>query len=256
MNNGSELNHTLYLYTPNVDKYRIQGSFLAMGKNGERLIYVTHGDDPNIILKKFRELGIEIEIISPEKLKELKVSLGTKFRIAFDGGSIKYQHLYHEKILSKLAKRHSVLCTYPVTKLHQDMIKDLVLGHEKLVFSSQDTTILSSGTLDKTGLSENSVEKFVKDNLEMIVLSLLFKDSMCGMDIMKTIHKNFNVLISPGTLYPLLHSLMKRGLLKCESGIKKKVYEVPEGVKPKINSLLSERVRESINFSRLLQVEE
>lgn len=252
--NEIEVNHTLYLYAPGVDKYHVQAPFLAMLKDGERAIYVTHEKDIDMMLGKFGELGIEITIIDPEKLKKLNGSSKRKLRILVDGATFTHEHLYYEKILDKLSEKHFVMCTYPVTKIHPNLLKELVAGHEKLIFSSQDTTLLSSDTLNKSGLSEESIERFVKNNIEMVVLSLVFKEPMCGLDIIKKIHKNFNVLISPGTMYPLLHTLMKKGLVKCEVGIKSKVYKVPEDAKPKINNLLGNQVQTSICLGKLLKI--
>ncbi|MCG2825848.1 MAG: helix-turn-helix transcriptional regulator, partial [Thermoplasmatales archaeon] len=63
----------------------------------------------------------------------------------------------------------------------------------------------------------------------------------------------FNVLLSPGTIYPLLHSLEKKGLLKCEYEVKTKTYRPGKGAEPKIRVLLNEHIQTSRFLSRFLQ---
>ena len=73
-------------------------------------------------------------------------------------------------------------------------------------------------------------EKFVKQNLEKIVLSLLKHQPLCGYDVIKTIFQRFNIPVSHGRVYPLLYSLEDRGILKSEikMGARIKVYSITE----------------------------
>jgi DNA-binding PadR family transcriptional regulator len=88
-----------------------------------------------------------------------------------------------------------------------------------------------------------SVQMAVKDSLELIVLAMALRQPICGTDIIKTIHSEFGVLLSPGTIYPLLHELEDRGLLKCELGVKKKTYRPVEASKDKIQGMLEDQVK-------------
>ena len=73
-------------------------------------------------------------------------------------------------------------------------------------------------------------EKFVKRNLERIVLSLLEHQPLCGYDIIKTIFQRFSIPVSHGRVYPLLYSLESRGILRSEvrKGTRVKVYSLTE----------------------------
>ena len=73
-------------------------------------------------------------------------------------------------------------------------------------------------------------EKFVKQNLERIVLSLLEQQPLCGYDIIKIIFQRFNIPVSHGRVYPLLYSLEGREILKSEirKGARVKVYSITE----------------------------
>jgi len=75
-------------------------------------------------------------------------------------------------------------------------------------------------------------EKFVRENLEEIVLSMLREQPMCGYDLIKIIYQRHDVVVSQGRVYPLLYSLEERGVLRCElkSGTRTKVYSVKEKI--------------------------
>ena len=93
----------------------------------------------------------------------------------------------------------------------------------------------------------------MKNYLDMIVLALILDKPMCGTDVMKVIHKNFNVLLSPGTVYLLLHALEENRLLECEYNIKKKIYRPVEGEKAEIRNMLKEHILSSRFLNEFLR---
>ena len=243
------LHHTLHLYTPNVSKYAIQTPFLDAANEEEKVIYVTN-EKSDRVRQGLKGLDIDLSIIKPSEIDKIK---GKKMRVVIDAGSINpEEHGKIEKHLSGMEKANFILCTYDVSKLSPEMIKELVGFHDKLMLTTSDVTVLSSESFDELKLGDESVERFVKNDLDTIVLALILEKPMCGTDIIKTIHKNFNVLLSSGTIYPLLHSLEKKGLLKCEYEVKTKTYKPMKGAEPKIRSLLNEHVQTSRFLSKFL----
>ncbi len=239
--------HVLFLYTSNVNRYAIQSSFFAMSRQGEKLLYVT-GEQPELIMNKF--LDMELSVIPSENISDLK-TMGGSLRIIIDGVS------WHEGLMnpSKMDedlwvhqrleqyitanKDSTVLCTYDLSKLEPERIQKLAAGHDRLILTTPDLTLLSGGLLDKLD-EDTSVERFVKEYLDIVVLALIASKPMCGTDILDIVHRNFNVLLSPGTIYPLLHRLKKEGLLECECCIKKKVYKPAKGSEANIQRILDE----------------
>lgn len=75
-----------------------------------------------------------------------------------------------------------------------------------------------------------SKEKFIGENLEEIVLSMLREQPMCGYDLIKAIFQRYDMVVSQGRVYPLLYSLERRGLLRCElkGNTQVKVYSITE----------------------------
>lgn len=252
------LKHTLHLYTSGMNKYAIQSSFLATAEKGEKAIYITE-EEPDIIINEFKGLNVKLSVIRPKDLSKLNTDKN-KLKVVVDAGSFNQNenHSLFEGNLSKIFKTnsisspHSILCTYILTNVNPNLLKELAANHDKLILSTGEKTLLSSESFDKMNISEESAEKFIKNELEMIVLALISKEPMCGTDIIKAIHKSFNVLVSPGTIYPLLHSLEKDGYLKCEYGVKKKIYMPVESAQVDIKTMLSQRVQVSRVLSRFL----
>jgi DNA-binding PadR family transcriptional regulator len=255
------LNHTLHLYTPNVDKYAIQRAFLISNRNDEKIVYVTANDRASLI-REFNIANVNLKIIKPEEIRGLDKEKNCDLRLIIDAGSIVDQKdaeiEERESYLNDLSKRHRVncLCTYDVTKLNFEKIKRLAMHHNQLRLTTNDLTILSGDLFDGSMLSGDSIEKMVKDNLESIILAIIFqKNTMCGTDIIRNIHLKFNVLLSPGTIYPLLHSLKQKGLLTVKKLGKEMIYTPVEDAKPKIKSIVNEHIHARKLLNHYLQQE-
>jgi DNA-binding PadR family transcriptional regulator len=254
----NDLNHTLHLYTSKVDKYAIQKAFLTSVGSDENTVYVTV-DNPQSVIQKFDSVGNDLKIIKPEEIRNLENEKNRKLRVIIDAGSMPNQKNSEveerENYINELSKKHSIncLCTYDVSKLNPDMIKQLTTHHNHLQLTTTDLTVLSGDSFDKTKLSDTSLKKMVKDNLETIILALIQKKPMCGTDIIRTLHLEFNVLLSPGTIYPLLHSLTEKGLLTSEKYGKAKTYIPAKEAESKIKSLVDEHVQARRLLNHYLQ---
>ena len=71
---------------------------------------------------------------------------------------------------------------------------------------------------------EELVQKLVKKNLDIIILSMLKDNPIHGYKIIADLHNTFGVLLSPGTLYPLLYRLESEGLITVEEEKRRKLY--------------------------------
>ena len=104
---------------------------------------------------------------------------------------------------------------------------------------------------------ENKVMKemeraLVKHFLDMIVLAKL-RDSgrLSGYDAIEFIQGKFQVLVSAGTVYSLLYSLERKGLINGEWAQAKRVYILTEKGKDTINAILRSK-EELLRFTRML----
>ena len=79
-------------------------------------------------------------------------------------------------------------------------------------------------------------ERFVRSFTDWLILSILRSKPAYGYEMISVIDEEFRVFVSPGSLYPILHSLEHSGLVKGEwddpDRRSRKIYELtPEGVR-------------------------
>lgn len=87
-------------------------------------------------------------------------------------------------------------------------------------------------------------ERLVKEFMDVLVLSLLNNGHpIGGYDVIKFIHKKFHILMSSGTVYSLLYSLERNGLIKGNLTQKKRAYMLTERGKETLTELLNEKER-------------
>jgi DNA-binding PadR family transcriptional regulator len=75
-----------------------------------------------------------------------------------------------------------------------------------------------------SNIVENLRRRTIKTFMDILVLAELQEKPLSGYDIITLIHKRFNVLVSSGTVYSLLYSLERKGLVNAEMDQRKRVY--------------------------------
>lgn len=83
-------------------------------------------------------------------------------------------------------------------------------------------------------------ERFVKTSLDLVILGLLEEKERWGYEINMQIKDKFEVYLSAGTLYPLLHELEKKGFIEgiweADKGRGRRIYRIsPKGKEFLIN---------------------
>lgn len=221
--------HVLFLYTSLVNKYAIQASFLASYRKGEHLLYITE-KEPSTVVNQLN-IGHELLVIHPGNIAGLENR--DNLRMIIDG-------IESHEILDSLTgnENNIAMCMYDLSQVQGTKVRELIKGHNRLILNSPDMAVLSSGMFDRSGQNDETIDRLVRDYLDILILALLAGKPMCGTDIMDIVHRNFNVLLSPGTIYPLLHKLKKEGLLECDCNIKKKVYKPAKGSEAHIREIL------------------
>lgn len=82
--------------------------------------------------------------------------------------------------------------------------------------------------------------KYVKGLLDLLILTILREREMSGYDLISYIHRTFEVLLSPGTLYPMLNNLEHMGLIEGIEQGRKKLYRLTSKGEVLCRSLSSE----------------
>ena len=80
--------------------------------------------------------------------------------------------------------------------------------------------------------------------MDVLVLAELSRSSLSGYDIIGLIHKRFGILLSSGTVYSLLYSMERNGLIKGVQNQRKRLYTLTE--KGKQNTKVITKANEEI----------
>jgi len=101
---------------------------------------------------------------------------------------------------------------------------------------------------------ERIIARHVKAFLDIVVLAMLNGKPMYGYKLIATIHREFGVLLSPGSLYPLLHSLEDNKLIESRFQGGKIVYAVTTNGKKKFQNVFlayKTAMRKMENFTKV-----
>ena len=89
------------------------------------------------------------------------------------------------------------------------------------------TTILSSGRAEGKILKKMH-ERIIKNSMDIIIITELQNGSFSGYYVISHIHNKFNLLVGSGTVYSLLYSLERNGLVESVWDERKRVYKLTE----------------------------
>ncbi|MGB9841878.1 MAG: PadR family transcriptional regulator [Candidatus Bathyarchaeales archaeon] len=81
-------------------------------------------------------------------------------------------------------------------------------------------------------------ERIIKNFMDIIIMTELRNGPLSGYDVISYIHNKFNLLVSSGTVYSLLYSLERNGLVEGVWEERKRVYKLTEKGEKTIDTLL------------------
>lgn len=91
----------------------------------------------------------------------------------------------------------------------------------------------------ETNVIEKMHRRIVKSFLDVLVLAELRKNVMSGYDIIGFIHSKFRMLVSSGTVYSLLYSMERKGLIRGRWDQKKRIYMLTEKGEEIVKAILN-----------------
>lgn len=129
------------------------------------------------------------------------------------------------------------LNAFNLTSISSELLNQLLQMHKRIILLTKNEGMVSlpGFSLIERGfnepaneaLPEKVLEQVIKRNLELVTLSILEKEPMSGYSLIKEISSQFHILLSQGTIYPLLYSLQREGKLIIKNGIgREKIYEL------------------------------
>lgn len=82
--------------------------------------------------------------------------------------------------------------------------------------------------------------RIVRSFMDIVILAELRKSRpMSGYDVLALIHKKFHLLMSSGTVYNVLYTLERKGLIEGMFSRRKRVYKLTDLGKETINIILN-----------------
>ena len=100
------------------------------------------------------------------------------------------------------------------------------------------TVILSNERLEGRILKKMH-ERIIKNFMDIIIMAELRDGPLSGYDVISYIHNKFNLLVSSGTVYSLLYSLERNGLVEGIWDERKRTYKLTEKGKKTIETMLN-----------------
>lgn len=89
-------------------------------------------------------------------------------------------------------------------------------------------TITVNGERSEARIIKKMHERVIKSFMDTIIMSELQNGSISGYDVISYIHHRFGFLVSSGTVYSLLYSLERNGLVEGLWVERKRVYKLTE----------------------------
>lgn len=81
--------------------------------------------------------------------------------------------------------------------------------------------------------------RIVKTFMDMVVLAELRNRPMSGYDAIAYIHKRFHILVSSGTVYSLLYSMERDGVIRGMFSRRKRTYSLTDKGKETVKIILN-----------------
>jgi DNA-binding PadR family transcriptional regulator len=116
------------------------------------------------------------------------------------------------------------------------------------------TVILNSGKIEGRILKKMH-ERIIKNFMDIIIMTELRNGSLSGYDVISYIHNKFNLLVSSGTVYSLLYSLERNGLVEGVWEERKRVYKLTQKGEKTINTLLEASDKIKVFMSNILKTQ-
>jgi len=96
--------------------------------------------------------------------------------------------------------------------------------------------------------------RIIKNFLDVLVLAELRNGPMSGYDVIAFIHNKFRLLVSSGTVYSLLYSLERDGLISGAWSQRKRVYKLTEKGEETIKAVMNANDQIQYLMTSLLKI--
>ena len=115
-------------------------------------------------------------------------------------------------------------------------------------------TVILSGERLEGRILKKMHERIIKNFMDIIIMTELRNGPLSGYDVISYIHNKFNLLVSSGTVYSLLYSLERNGLVEGAWDERKRTYKLTEKGQKTIGTILNANDKINGFMTSLLKV--
>jgi DNA-binding PadR family transcriptional regulator len=116
-------------------------------------------------------------------------------------------------------------------------------------------TIILGGERLEGKILKRMHERIIKNFMDIIIMAELKNGPLSGYDVISFIHNKFHLLVSSGTVYSLLYSLERNGLIEGAWNERKRVYKLTEKGRKTIETILNANDKIQNFVTALLKVQ-
>ena len=98
-------------------------------------------------------------------------------------------------------------------------------------------------SLNRKTILQQMYKRLIRNFLDILILQELRSKPLSGYDIISLIHKRFNLLISSGSIYSMLYSLEREGLVRGGWVGRKRVYILTNKGRTVLEAVIKSRVK-------------
>jgi DNA-binding PadR family transcriptional regulator len=114
-------------------------------------------------------------------------------------------------------------------------------------------TVIVSGERLEGRILKKMHERIIKNFMDIIIMSELRSGPLSGYDVISYIHTKFGLLVSSGTVYSLLYSLERNGLVEGLWDERKRTCKLTDKGDKTIETILNSREKIKILMTSLLK---
>jgi len=115
------------------------------------------------------------------------------------------------------------------------------------------TVVLSNEQMEGRILKKMH-ERIIKNFIDIIIMAELLNGPLSGCDLISYIHNKFNLLVSSGTVYSLMYSLERNGLVEGTWDERKRTYKLTDKGKKTIETILNANDKIKIFVANILNI--
>ena len=110
--------------------------------------------------------------------------------------------------------------------------------------------------MESSAFCKNMHRRIVRNFLDVLVLAELRKRPLSGYDVITFVHDKFRLLVSSGTVYSVLYSLERKGLIAGVQMYRRRLYKLTDNGEKMINRMMNASDETQYLVLKLLRLQE